>query len=80
MLEEACGHLPGCAWDPVGRKQCDKKMCENNPRVAKTEQEETFTTSSALGNRKWSAVDPGTHWDAECTRMSLNSAFTCVRN
>lgn len=71
-LEEVCGHLPGCGWDPVGRKQCGKKMYENKPHVAKPEQEEMLLTGSALSNQKWSAIDQGTHWDGEHTRMSLH--------
>lgn len=84
MLAEAGGGMWAPAWLWLGlsgkEAECDKKMCENNLPVAKTEQEEMFLSGSALGNRKWSAVDPGTHRDDDCTRMSLHNAFTCLSN
>lgn len=48
--------------------------------MAKTEQKEIFPAGSAFGNQKWSAIDPESHWNGECTRMSLRNALTCINN
>lgn len=55
------------------------RRCENSLHVAQTEPEGMFPTSSAVGSWKWS-VDPGEHWDGECTRMTLYDTSTCVSN
>lgn len=84
VLAEAGGGMwaPACLCLGYSGKEAesDKKTCENNAHVAKTDQEEIFPTSSALGNQKWSALDPETHGDGERAGMSLNNAFSCIRN